>query len=141
MSELEALYPFLYADPSDLSAVLAQVRASTVAKAEEILELRRTVAERDGARIRESLERVYGLFPVLSQRRAQKAGTLSGGEQQMVAIGRALMTHPKLILLDEPSLGLSPKFVSLIFDTLADKVRIGHAKDVKLSSDTTEKHA
>jgi branched-chain amino acid transport system ATP-binding protein len=59
--------------------------------------------ERDGARIRESLERVYALFPILSQRRAQKAGTLSGGEQQMVAIGRALMTHPKLILLDEPS--------------------------------------
>ena len=82
--------------------------------------------ERDGARIRESLERVYTLFPVLSQRQGQKAGTLSGGEQQMVAIGRALMTHPKLILLDEPSLGLSPKFVSLIFDTLAEMKRAGY---------------
>jgi ABC-type branched-subunit amino acid transport system ATPase component len=82
--------------------------------------------ERDGARIRESLERVYALFPILSQRQRQKAGTLSGGEQQMVAIGRALMTHPKLILLDEPSLGLSPKFVSLIFDTLAEMKRTGY---------------
>jgi branched-chain amino acid transport system ATP-binding protein len=82
--------------------------------------------ERDGGRVRESLEHVYALFPVLAERRRQRAGTLSGGEQQMVAIGRALMTHPKLILLDEPSLGLSPKFVSLIFDTLAEMKREGY---------------
>jgi ABC-type branched-subunit amino acid transport system ATPase component len=82
--------------------------------------------ELDGRRIRESLERVYGLFPVLAERRGQKAGTLSGGEQQMLAIGRALMTRPKLIMLDEPSLGLSPKFVSLIFDTLVDMKRAGY---------------
>jgi ABC-type branched-subunit amino acid transport system ATPase component len=74
--------------------------------------------ERDGQRIREALEQVFALFPILSERQRQKAGTMSGGEQQMVAIARALMTRPKLIMLDEPSLGLSPKFVSLIFDKL-----------------------
>jgi len=82
--------------------------------------------ERDGGRVRQALERVYTLFPILSERRTQRAGTLSGGEQQMVAIGRALMTNPKLILLDEPSLGLSPKFVSLIFDTLVQMKGAGY---------------
>ncbi|HEU4439260.1 MAG TPA: ABC transporter ATP-binding protein [Methylomirabilota bacterium] len=81
--------------------------------------------ERDATRIRVALDRVYTLFPILAQRRGQKAGTMSGGEQQMVAIARALMTSPKLILLDEPSLGLAPKFVSLIFDRLSDMRRAG----------------
>ena len=82
--------------------------------------------ERDGRRIREALEQVFGLFPILSERQRQKAGTMSGGEQQMVAIARALMTRPKLILLDEPSLGLSPKFVSLIFDKLMAMKQSGY---------------
>ncbi len=64
----------------------------------------------------EKIELVYGLFPVLRQRRAQRAGTLSGGEQQMCAIGRALMSGPKLLLLDEPSAGLAPVVVQSIFE-------------------------
>ncbi len=66
----------------------------------------------------ESLERVYTLFPVLKNRKNQKAGTLSGGEQQMLAIGRALMTRPVIMMLDEPSLGLSPIFVRTVFELI-----------------------
>jgi branched-chain amino acid transport system ATP-binding protein len=73
---------------------------------------------RDQAGIRQDLERVYTLFPVLARRRPQVAGTLSGGEQQMLAIGRGLMLRPKLLLLDEPSLGLAPKLVTTIFETI-----------------------
>ncbi len=82
--------------------------------------------ERDPRRIREALERVYALFPILAERRHQRAGTMSGGEQQMVAIGRALMTTPKLVLLDEPSLGLAPRLVSLIFERLTEMKRAGY---------------
>ncbi len=66
------------------------------------------------------LERVFGLFPVLKERRSQKAGTLSGGEQQMLAIGRGLMLRPKLLMLDEPSLGIAPKLVDKIFETVQE---------------------
>ena len=82
--------------------------------------------EPDRARVNAALEQVYALFPILRERRRQKAGTMSGGEQQMVAIARALMTTPSLILLDEPSLGLSPKFVTLIFEKLVEMKRAGY---------------
>ncbi|MDG4786801.1 ABC transporter ATP-binding protein [Micromonospora sp. WMMD1102] len=71
------------------------------------------------------LARVYDLFPVLAERSGQRAGTLSGGEQQMVALGRALMSRPKLLMLDEPSLGISPKFTRMIFEVLAEIRRSG----------------
>jgi branched-chain amino acid transport system ATP-binding protein len=71
-------------------------------------------------RVREGLEEVFELFPRLEERRSQRAGTLSGGEQQMLAIGRALMARPKLMLLDEPSLGLAPTLVQSIFGVISD---------------------
>ena len=72
----------------------------------------------DRAGIREDAERVFTLFPRLKERRTQVSGTLSGGEQQMLATGRALMARPKLLLLDEPSMGLAPLLVDSIFDTI-----------------------
>jgi branched-chain amino acid transport system ATP-binding protein len=70
--------------------------------------------------IQEDLDRVYSLFPRLAERKSQQAGTLSGGEQQMVAIGRALMARPKLLMLDEPSMGLAPIFVEKIFEIVQE---------------------
>ena len=74
---------------------------------------------------RERIEQVYALFPRLAERRGQIAGTLSGGERKMLAIGRALMSGPRLLLIDEPSLGLSPRLVEAVFDALANLNRGG----------------
>jgi branched-chain amino acid transport system ATP-binding protein len=74
----------------------------------------------DRAGIREDMDRVFSLFPRLAERKSQKAGTMSGGEQQMLAIGRALMARPKLLLLDEPSMGLAPILVEKIFEIVKE---------------------
>jgi branched-chain amino acid transport system ATP-binding protein len=74
----------------------------------------------DRTTIKEDMERVFALFPRLAERRTQKAGTMSGGEQQMCAIGRAMMARPKLLMLDEPSMGLAPIFVERIFETIVE---------------------
>jgi len=75
---------------------------------------------RDKAEIEETLQTIYKRFPRLEERKNQLAGTLSGGEQQMLAMGRALMSHPKLIVMDEPSMGLSPIYVNEIFDIIQE---------------------
>ena len=74
----------------------------------------------DESGIQSDMRRVYELFPVLGERRQQKAGLFSGGEQQMLAIGRAMMSKPRLLMLDEPSMGLSPIMTQLIFDTIKE---------------------
>ena len=73
---------------------------------------------KDQHEVKESVDYIYSLFPILKERRWQQAGTMSGGEQQMLAIGRGLMAKPKLLLLDEPSWGIAPKFVTKVLDTI-----------------------
>jgi len=92
----------------------------------ENLEMGAYTQKRD-ARFNDDLERVYELFPRVKERRTQLAGTLSGGEQQMVAIGRALMARPALICMDEPSMGLSPRFVEIVFGIIQTINRQGVA--------------
>jgi branched-chain amino acid transport system ATP-binding protein len=86
----------------------------------ENLEMGAYQRARGTSEYREDLERVYTLFPRLKERESQKAGTMSGGEQQMLAMGRALMARPKLLLLDEPSMGLAPIFVDRIFEIVVE---------------------
>jgi branched-chain amino acid transport system ATP-binding protein len=81
--------------------------------------------ERDRAKLEAAMEWVFGLFPRLRERQRQMAGTMSGGEQQMLAMGRALMMRPKMMMLDEPSLGLSPRFVDEVFDKTVELARSG----------------
>jgi len=80
---------------------------------------------KDGKKITEGMERVFTLFPRLKERRHQLGGTLSGGEQQMLATGRALMTNPKVLLMDEPSMGLAPVLVDSIFEAIEELNRAG----------------
>jgi branched-chain amino acid transport system ATP-binding protein len=91
----------------------------------ENLELGAFVRRRDRDGMRSDRDRVFGLFPRLSERRSQLAGTLSGGEQQMLAMGRALMSRPKLLCMDEPSMGLAPNLVDQVFDVIQEINRQG----------------
>ena len=91
----------------------------------ENLELGAFVRRRDRSGMRQDRDRVFSLFPRLAERRQQLAGTLSGGEQQMLAMGRALMSRPKLLCMDEPSMGLAPQLVEQVFDVIQEINRQG----------------
>jgi branched-chain amino acid transport system ATP-binding protein len=81
--------------------------------------------ERDPAKVKSAMDYVFSLFPRLRERSRQMAGTMSGGEQQMLAMGRGLMMRPRMLMLDEPSLGLSPRFVDEVFDKTVELARTG----------------
>lgn len=99
-------------------------RLFTPLSVEENLEIGAYIIQ-DQNKIRQNLDLVFGLFPVLKERRRQRAGTLSGGEQQMLAIGRGLMTNPKILMLDEPSQGLMPLLVTELFNSVKRLKRMG----------------
>jgi branched-chain amino acid transport system ATP-binding protein len=83
------------------------------------------------------IDRMYDLFPILKERRKQNAGTMSGGEQQMLAIARAMMSRPKLLILDEPTMGLSPKMIELVLDTI-DRIRLERTPILLVEQNTIE---
>lgn len=101
-----------------ISCVPEGRRVFATMSVEENLEIGGFIRRGDKAWLSETRERIYGIFPVLSERRKQAAGTLSGGEQQMLALGRAMMSRPRLLLLDEPSMGLAPVMVERTFDAI-----------------------
>jgi len=101
-----------------ISCVPEGRRVFATMSVEENLEIGGFIRRRDKAWLSETIERIFGIFPVLSERRKQAAGTLSGGEQQMLALGRAMMSRPRLLLLDEPSMGLAPVMVERTFEAI-----------------------
>jgi branched-chain amino acid transport system ATP-binding protein len=107
-----------------ISCVPEGRRVFATMSVEENLEIGGFIRRRDKAWLAETQERIFGIFPVLSERRKQAAGTLSGGEQQMLALGRAMMSRPRLLLLDEPSMGLAPVMVERTFEAI-ENIRKG----------------
>ena len=108
-----------------ISCVPEGRRVFSTMSVEENLEIGGFIRRRDKAWLAETCERIYATFPVLAERRKQAAGTLSGGEQQMLALGRAMMSRPRLMLLDEPSMGLAPVMVERTFEAIQQIQKAG----------------